>query len=116
MKKININNGVYNLKKQKLLGRKMKHFVRVSIILGTFIIVMSVVKVQENNLKHKTKGNKDVQEKQQQEILDICRTNKVMKIYSQNDGENFYVVLENKNIYKVDEDKLGNYTIGEYCK
>ena len=116
MKKININNGVYNLKKQKLLGRKMKYFVRLSIILGTFIIVMSVVKVQENNLKHKTKGNKDVQEKQQQEILDICRTNKVMKIYSQNDGENFYVVLENKNIYKDDEDKLENYTIGEYCK
>ena len=39
-----------------------------------------------------------------------------MKIYSQNDGESFYVVLENKNIYKVDEDMLGNYTIGEYCK
>ena len=39
-----------------------------------------------------------------------------MKIYSQNDGESFYVVLENKNIYKVDEDKLGNYAIGEYCK
>ena len=111
MKKININNGVYNLKKKKLLGRKMKPFVRVSIILETFIIIMSIIKFQENNLK-----NKDVQEKQQQEILDICRTNKVMKIYSQNDGENFYVVLENKNIYKVDEDKLGNYTIGEYCK
>ena len=116
MKKININNGVYNLKKQKLLGSKMKYFVRLSIILGTVIIVMSIIKFQENNLKHKIKGNKDVQEKQQQEILDICRINKVMKIYSQNDGENFYVVLENKNIYKVDEDKLGNYTIGEYCK
>ncbi len=116
MKKININNGGYNLKKQKLLGRKMKYFVRLSIILGTVIIVMSIIKFQENNLKHKIKGNKDVQEKQQQEILDICRINKVMKIYSQNDGENFYVVLENKNIYKVDEDKLGNYTIGEYCK
>lgn len=94
----------------------MKHFVRVSIILGTFIIVMSIIKFQENNLKDKIKGNKDVQEKRQQEILDICRTNKVMKIYSENEGENFYVVLENKNIYKVDEDKLGNYTIGEYCK
>ena len=116
MKKININNGVYNLKKQKLLGRKLKYFVRLSIILGPVIIVMSIIKFQENNLKHKIKGNKDVQEKQQQEILDICRINKVMKIYSQNDGENFYVVLENKNIYKVDEDKLGNYTIGEYCK
>lgn len=116
MKKININNGVYNLKKQKLLGRKIKYFVRLSIILGTVIIVMSIIKFQENNLKHKIKGNKDVQEKQQQEILDICRINKVMKIYSQNDGENFYVILENKNIYKVDEDKLGNYTIGEYCK
>ncbi len=116
MKKININNGGYNLKKQKLLGRKIKYFVRLSIILGTVIIVMSIIKFQENNLKHKIKGNKDVQEKQQQEILDICRINKVMKIYSQNDGENFYVVLENKNIYKVDEDKLGNYTIGEYCK
>ena len=94
----------------------MKNFVRVSIILGTFIIVMSIIKFQENNLKNKTKENKDVQEKQQQKILDTCRTNKVMKIYSQNDGENFYVVLENKNIYKVDEDMLGNYTIGEYCK
>ena len=94
----------------------MKNFVRVSIILGTFIIVMSIIKFQENNLKNKAKENKDIQEKQQQEILDICRINKVMKIYSQNDGENFYVVLENKNIYKVDEDKLENYTIGEYCK
>ena len=116
MKKTNTDNGIYNLKKKKLLGRKMKYFVRLSIILGTVIIVMSIIKFQENNLKHKTKGNKDVQEKQQQEILDICSINKVMKIYSQNDGENFYVVLENKNIYKVDEDKLGNYTIGEYCK
>ena len=94
----------------------MKYFVKVLMILGIFIIVMSIIKFQENNLKNKIKVNKDVQEKQQQEILDICRTNKVMKIYSQNDGENFYVVLENKNIYKVDEDKLGNYTIGEYCK
>lgn len=94
----------------------MKNFVKVSMILGIFIIVMGIIKFQENNLKNKAKGNKDIQEKQQQEILDICRTNKVMKIYSQNDGENFYVVLENKNIYKVDEDKLGNYTIGEYCK
>ena len=85
-------------------------------ILGIFIIVMSIIKFQESNLKNKAKENKDIQEKQQQEILDICRINKVMKIYSQNDGENFYVVLENKNIYKVDEDKLGNYTIGEYCK
>ena len=94
----------------------MKYFVKVSMILGIFIIIMSIIKFQENNLKNKIKVNKDVQEKQQQEILDICRTNKVMKIYSQNDGENFYVVLENKNIYKVDEDMLGNYTIGEYCK
>jgi hypothetical protein len=80
------------------------------------MIVMSIIKFQENNLKNKAKENKDIQEKQQQEILDICRINKVMKIYSQNDGESFYVVLENKNIYKVDEDMLGNYTIGEYCK
>ena len=94
----------------------MKYFVKVLMILGIFIIVMSIIKFQENNLKNKAKENKDIQEKQQQEILDICRINKVMKIYSQNDGENFYVVLENKNIYKVDEDKLGNYAIGEYCK
>ena len=94
----------------------MKYFVKVLMILGIFIIVMSIIKFQENNLKNKAKENKDIQEKQQQEILDICRINKVMKIYSQNDGENFYVVLENKNIYKVDEDMLGNYTIGEYCK
>ena len=75
-------------------------------ILGIFIIIMSIIKFQENNLKNKAKENKDIQEKQQQEILDICRINKVMKIYSQNDGESFYVVLENKNIYKVDEDML----------
>jgi len=67
-------------------------------------------------LEKKKGNNQEIQEKQQQEILDMCRTNKVMKIYSENDGENFYVVLENKNIYKIDEDKLGNYTIGEYCK
>ena len=115
MKKINMNNG-FIIWKNKSLGGKMKHFVKVSMILGIFIIVMGIIKFQENNLKNKAKGNKDIQEKQQQEILDICRTNKVMKIYSQNDGENFYVVLENKNIYKVDEDKLGNYTIWEYCK
>ena len=36
----------------------MKNFVRVSIILGTFIIVMSIIKFQENNLKNKTKENK----------------------------------------------------------
>ena len=94
----------------------MKYFVKVSMILGIFIIIMSIIKFQENNLKNKAKENKDIQEKQQQEILDICRINKVMKIYSQNGGESFYVVLENKNIYKVDEDMLGNYTIGEYCK
>ena len=94
----------------------MKYFVKVLMILGIFIIVMSIIKFQENNLKNKAKENKDIQEKQQQEILDMCRINKVMKIYSQNDGESFYVVLDNKNIYKVDEDMLGNYTIGEYCK
>ena len=55
-------------------------------ILGIFIIVMSIIKFQESNLKNKAKENKDIQEKQQQEILDICRINKVMKIYSQNDG------------------------------
>ena len=67
-------------------------------------------------LRRRKENSQDVQEKRQQEILDIYRTNKVIKIYSQNDGENFYVVLKNKNIYKVDEDKLGNYAIGEYCK
>ena len=44
MKKININNGVYNLKKKKLLGRKMKHIVRVSKKLGTFINIISIIK------------------------------------------------------------------------
>ena len=43
-------------------------------ILGIFIIIMSIIKFQENNLKNKAKENKDIQEKQQQEILDICRT------------------------------------------
>lgn len=94
----------------------MKKFIKVSAILGLVIITIAAIKYQSDKLKKKKENNQELQEKQQQEILDICRTNKVMKIYSENDGENFYVVLENKNIYKIDEDKLGNYTIGEYCK
>ena len=94
----------------------MKKFIKVSTILGLVIITIAAIKYQSGKLEKKKGNNQEIQEKQQQEILDICRTNKVMKIYSENDGENFYVVLENKNIYKIDEDKLGNYTIGEYCK
>lgn len=94
----------------------MKKFIKVSAILGLIIITIAAIKYQSGKLEKKKGNNQEIQEKQQQEILDICRTNKVMKIYSENDGENFYVVLENKNIYKIDEDKLGNYTIGEYCK
>ena len=94
----------------------MKKFIKVSAILGLVIITIVAIKYQSDKLEKKKGNNQEIQEKQQQEILDICRTNKVMKIYSENDGENFYVVLENKNIYKIDEDKLGNYTIGEYCK
>lgn len=94
----------------------MKKNIRISIISGLSIVVFVVISFQMAGLRRRKENSQDVQEKRQQEILDICRTNKVMKIYSQNDGENFYVVLENKNIYKVDEDMLGNYTIGEYCK
>ena len=94
----------------------MKKNIRISIISGLSIVVCVVISFQMAGLGRRKENSQDVQEKRQQEILDICRTNKVMKIYSQNDGENFYVVLENKNIYKVDEDKLGNYAIGEYCK
>ena len=94
----------------------MKKNIRISIISGLSIVVCVVISFQMAGLGRRKENSQDVQEKRQQEILDICRTNKVMKIYSQNDGENFYVVLENKNIYKVDEDKLENYTIGEYCK
>lgn len=94
----------------------MKKNIRISIISGLSIVVFVVISFQMAGLRRRKENSQDVQEKRQQEILDICRTNKVMKIYSQNDGENFYVVLENKNIYKVDEDKLENYTIGEYCK
>jgi hypothetical protein len=94
----------------------MKKFIKVSAILGLVIITIAAIKYQSGKLEKKKGNNQEIQEKQQQEILDMCRTNKVMKIYSENDGENFYVVLENKNIYKIDEDKLGNYTIGEYCK
>ena len=94
----------------------MKKFIKVSAILGLVIITIAAIKYQSGKLEKKKGNNQEIQEKQQQEILDICRTNKVMKIYSENDCENFYVVLENKNIYKIDEDKLGNYTIGEYCK
>ena len=94
----------------------MKKNIRISIISGLSIVVFVVISFQMVGLRRRKENSQDVQEKRQQEILDICRTNKVMKIYSQNDGENFYVVLENKNIYKVDEDKLGNYAIGEYCK
>lgn len=94
----------------------MKNFIKISMILGLSVIVLVTITFQSDKLRKRKEKNQEIQEKQQQEILDICRINKVMKIYSQNDGENFYVVLENKNIYKVDEDKLGNYTIGEYCK
>ena len=94
----------------------MKKNIRISIISGLSIVFFVVISFQMAGLRRRKENSQDVQEKRQQEILDICRTNKVMKIYSQNDGENFYVVLENKNIYKVDEDKLGNSAIGEYCK
>ena len=94
----------------------MKNFIKISMILGLSVIVLVTIIFQSDKLRKRKEKNQEIQEKQQQEILDICRINKVMKIYSQNDGESFYVVLENKNIYKVDEDMLGNYTIGEYCK
>ena len=94
----------------------MKNFIKISMILGLSVIVLVTITFQSDKLRKEKEKNQEIQEKQQQEILDICRINKVMKIYSQNDGESFYVVLENKNIYKVDEDMLGNYTIGEYCK
>ena len=57
--------------KKKSLGGKMKYFVKTSMILGTFIIVMGVIKFQENNLKNKTKENKNLQKKQQQEKLSL---------------------------------------------
>ena len=82
----------------------MKKFIKVSAILGLVIITIAAIKYQSGKLEKKKGNNQEIQEKQQQEILDMCRTNKVMKIYSENDGENFYVVLENKNIYKIDED------------
>jgi len=94
----------------------MKNFIKISMILGLSVIVLVTITFQSDKLRKRKEKNQEIQEKQQQEVLDICRTNKVIKIYSENDGENFYVVLENKNIYKIDEDKLGNYTIGEYCK
>ena len=94
----------------------MKNFIKISMILGLSVIVLVTITFQSDKLRKRKEKNQEIQEKQQQEILDICRINKVMKIYSQNDGESFYVVLENKNMYKVDEDMLGNYTIGEYCK
>lgn len=94
----------------------MKNFIKISMILGLSVIVLVTITFQSDKLRKRKEKNQEIQEKQQQEVLDICRTNKVIKIYSENDGENFYVVLENKNIYKIDEDKLGSYTIGEYCK
>ena len=94
----------------------MKNFIKISMILGLSVIVLVTITFQSDKLRKEKEKNQEIQEKQQQEVLDICRTNKVIKIYSENDGENFYVVLENKSIYKIDEDKLGNYTIGEYCK
>lgn len=94
----------------------MKNFIKISMILGLSVIVLVTITFQSDKLRKRKEKNQEIHEKQQEEVLDICRTNKVIKIYSENDGENFYVVLENKNIYKIDEDKLGNYTIGEYCK
>ena len=70
-------------------------------ILGIFIIIMSIIKFQENNLKNKAKENKDIQEKQQQEILDICRINKVMKIYSQMTAKVFMLFLRIKIFIKL---------------
>ena len=55
-------------------------------------------------------------EKEQQEILNLCKTNKVLKTYTADNGTEFYVTLENNQIYKVDKDKFGYYIVGEYCK
>ena len=55
-------------------------------------------------------------EKEHQEILNLCKTNKVLKTYTADNGTEFYVTLENNQIYKVDKDKFGYYIVGEYCK
>ena len=55
-------------------------------------------------------------EKEQQEILNLCKSNKVLKTYTADHETEFYVVLENNKIYKVDKDKFGYYIVGEYCK
>ena len=55
-------------------------------------------------------------EKEQQEILNLCKSNKVLKTYTADNGTEFYVTLENNQIYKVDKDKFGYYIVGEYCK
>ncbi|BBM52320.1 hypothetical protein JMUB3935_1298 [Leptotrichia trevisanii] len=55
-------------------------------------------------------------EKEQQEILNLCKSNKVLKTYTADHETEFYVVLENNKIYKVDKDEFGYYIVGEYCK
>lgn len=58
----------------------------------------------------------EIYKKKQQEILNLCKTNKVLKTYIADNGTEFYVTLENNQIYKVDKDKFGYYIVGEYCK
>ena len=65
------------------------------------------------NFSHQESKRK---EKEQQEILNLCKTNKVLKTYTADNGTEFYVTLENNQIYKVDKDKFGYYIVGEYCK
>ena len=62
------------------------------------------------------KREKEIYKKKQQEILNLCKTNKVLKTYIADNGTEFYVTLENNQIYKVDKDKFGYYIVGEYCK
>lgn len=65
------------------------------------------------NFSHQESKRK---EKEQQEILNLCKSNKVLKTYTADHETEFYVVLENNKIYKVDKDKFGYYIVGEYCK
>ena len=79
----------------------MKNFIKISIILGLSVIVLVTITFQSDKLRKRKEKNQEIQEKQQQEVLDICRTNKVIKIYSENVVKIFMLCLKIKIFIKL---------------
>ena len=79
----------------------MKNFIKISMILGLAVIVLVTITFQSDKLRKGKEKNQEIQEKQQQEVLDICRTNKVMKIYSETMVKIFMLFLRIKIFIKL---------------